>query len=158
MEDVIKLLSEQYDIAEDEIVQFESRLVIKKPGIKKILNRTNTVVEVNQMVVREVSKSGIVEDAVYLTGVARRRNRRGFIVKEVPVTASATPFNCSFPYKLETAQARLESRGAIAIAELNNVLGVDELNIPSFDEMSSDSIGDKLIEQSLKKMSSYDRK
>ena len=149
----IQTVINRYHLTPDQIIQENGLTIIKKTGIIKIQKSENIKVNITKMEVAELSTAVGKEDAVYLVGEGTKQGKDGS-TKTIQGSGSATPFNCSFNYKLEVAHARLRSRLVLELCELEWIMGEDELNlmIQGNGHPAQTSDDDKLIQEALSKI------
>ncbi len=127
--DRIRKIKNKYHLSDNMIIQDRDLTIIRKIGIIKIQKREKIRYEITHQETKELGTKIGTEDGVYLTGIGRKYNPEGYVSREITVTASATPFNCTFNYKLEVAEARLRARLVLELAGLEEFMGEDELNL-----------------------------
>lgn len=149
---IIKIKN-KYRLPDNCIIQDNDLVIIKKIGIIKIQRQEGIRYDITNMHVGTITTKIGSEDSVYLVGKGTKYNKKGLGVDQITVTASATPFNTSFSYKLEVAEARLRSRVVLELAGLEGFMGADELNLTA--EKSNHpamSENDSLIKAALEKI------
>ena len=166
--DRIRKVKNKYHLEDKHIIEDKGFTVIRKIGIMKIQQRERIRYEI---IHQDIKALGTIdrtealgtidrtEDAVYLTGRGQILNTLGYVTREINTTASATPFNCTFNYRMEVAEARLRSRIVLELAGLSDFMGEDELNlnVQKTDHPSSMHEDDKLINEALGKLGKSNR-
>ena len=150
----IQQVLNRYKLSSDQIIQEGDLTIIRKTGIIKIQRSENIRVDITKVTAQTLATTVGTEDAVYLVGEGTRFYKNGSI-KKIQGTGSATPFNCTFPYKLEVAHARLRSRIVLEICDLEWIVGEEELNLnpgPGGSHPAQTTSDDKLIQEALSKM------
>lgn len=104
----------------------EVGIQVLKSGIKKLLGKTRISSEVIKVDFQEGSHStgGKKGDAVYMKGYASNEDGKQIGPE---FYASATPENCSFPYRLEMCYNRLEAKIVLDRHKLS-LYGADEMD------------------------------
>lgn len=119
------LKPEHYTKASD-----SDRIVILKSGINQIKEKAKISITIKDFKLGQSapSRTGESQESVYLVGQGVILNDIGHPSSSIESTASATPSNCDFNFKLETAEARLNARIVLLLTKAPSMfLGEAEL-------------------------------
>jgi hypothetical protein len=157
--DRIRKVKNKYHLEDRHIIEDKGLTVIRKIGIMKIQQRERIRYKIIHQDIKALGTIVGTEDAVYLTGRGQILNALGYVTGEINATASANPFNCTYNYRMEVAEARLRSRIVLELAGLSDFMSEDELNlnVEKTDHPSSMHEDDKLINEALGRLGKSNR-
>jgi hypothetical protein len=136
------------------------RIIILKSGINQIKQKAGISITIKDSKINEAanSRTGAKDESVYLIGEGSIYNKLGNKDRKVDSTASATPGNCEFPFKMETAEARLNARIVLLLTDAGSMfLAEAELNSKKIDDPAPPDPKKSVLSSTLKELTKSDR-